>query len=1588
MTVQVPEGQVESMTALIARLRAEQGDQPERQLQALLLHELGALEEALGEEPTAARDYLAAFNADPQFREPLEALVRILTRRKSIKNLGKLLDALTRAAATPEERARAFWERAAYLQDHEQNLASAKEALEEAALSNPEDATPWLELELIAAKEGDLAGRMRAIEARAELATDPTWKGLLFIELADLAAATENVERAYELLDAAAALEGKARFRSQLALEAIARREEDLGALARALEGQAELIADAIDDDASGEANGVPRSMRRPEYAADAWLRAAELTQRTGTGGFASLLERAAERLPESALLGRARIAALEAAGEAEAAASLAKQEIARGASGPGAAALWLRIAEAAALASDREAALEALRSALAADPQCIPARALEIDLLGDGQDPSAFAASLEAMAASYASDEARGRALLLAAYVWAVRTDDVGAAKAALSQAGMAGVHPGVLARFGRSFAALRGDAAWYEESTKRLLSTGVDPAEKASLWFEIGRSRLLRGDADGAEGAFAQLAAAGAEDDGAAPNAWLGRVLGAFAVDLVRSRREPGDEPAPRRSPTVIEALAEVEGEETARGLWLVAALRSARSGELDRARSRLRALFERSADDQVVAVFLAELDRRAGSPASAAATLSTCAAAIDDADLSAALHIEAAILLWRAGERGRAVDELEAARGKAPRAGATMLTWALRGHEANDLHGRRRALEVAGEAGEDPAALALSRFGLEVGAAEGGDPDEALATLEALESQASDDLALAAALGRLLWQPALEQRSAVERALDYFEERGDGAATIAHAERFRLVRTLDQDRARTAARAAAWAEADPSPHADLEWLGAALGAEDREAEVAARSALARHMEGEARAAMEASAAIVGALDQPNLPRPFLSGEQAPAQLANLELALPGCDPRRRAAALHGLGDALGEDAQLTALGLAGWSDFAAGDHERARAAFRTVVERRPDDIAAWEGVRATSEALRDPVSTALAAAQLGALCKDDARGAEFWESAGLLLLEHTEAHDDAEIAFDRAFGRDPRRGVAFDRLFRRVRARNEDDRLLDIIERRLGVADSDLEICKLFWERARVLRKKGKLDEALAALENVTLLEPDHIGALALSADISKAQGDLGQAAAFYAELSRVAKAPGEQRLMSGITAVDAYEKLGEHDRALDVLVGLHRAGLSTLPVRERLVRVAARVGSWEEATRLLEELMIERDTPAGRAEAARLAMAIYRDQLRAPRRAEKAAAKLLEEAPDDGEAIDLVLTTDYEPGFRTRVLGRAKATLIQALASDPTDADRVALLAKIAGAGQDAALRQATLGALVALGRSDEGISAELRKIDARVPARPQIALDARAMAEIADPLDTGPVGELFAKMAETICMALGPSLVSLGVGKKDRIDSRGGHPLRVAVAEWMGALSFETDFELYVGGPNPRGATGVYGQIPALVLGAEITTPLDAASRSAIAREAFALRRGITSLRTRDDNTVASLVAAACIESGLAVPQPPYAVFGEVSRAIHKEMSRATRKAIAEVCQRIVSSQQDPHRWAQAARRSIDRMAVIAAGDVSLVLSDVLNTPREQLGGVVAESERARQLVAFVLSQSYLELRKKLGMGVR
>ena len=110
--------------------------------------------------------------------------------------------------------------------------------------------------------------------------------------------------------------------------------------------------------------------------------------------------------------------------------------------------------------------------------------------------------------------------------------------------------------------------------------------------------------------------------------------------------------------------------------------------------------------------------------------------------------------------------------------------------------------------------------------------------------------------------------------------------------------------------------------------------------------------------------------------------------------------------------------------------------------------------------------------------------------------------------------------------------------------------------------------------------------------------------------------------------------------------------------------------------------------------------------------------------------------------------------------------------------------------------------------------------------------------------------------------------------------------------------------------------------------------------------------------------------------------------PPYAMLAETQRLMGKALPRKLKKILPEYCQAVATSGADPLMWVRVALSSLDRMAAIAAGDVSLVLSDVFRRPREQLAAVVIEEQRARELVAFVLSDRYLELRNLLGMGVR
>src|SRR6185369_4655539 len=440
---------------------------------AILLHEIGVLEERIGSETASARAQLGAVNAEPEFGEPLERLIAIIERRQESKKLGKLLERLVNVAARPDERTRARLDQAFYLLDHEDDAAGARVLLEQATEDAPRDSSLWLALELVAAKLGNAELRERALQTRASLTDNPHWKALLLLSLAEEHAAAGDHEAAARSLEEAVQLGSPATFEGLTTLVELARKTSDPALGVRAQLSVAEAVQATLLDPANGDRLGVPAHLRSASGAADTWLCAAELARESGAAGQAvEYLDRALALVPGDALLLRARLHLADLLGDTAGAARLASAEIERGESGPHAASLWLRVAEARAADGDGGGALAAVSQALTQDPASIAARALHLDLLGMGDDPQAFASALEAAAEHLPTDSAKARFYLLSADVWARQCRDTQGARAALSQAGMYGASPAVVARVARLLSAVAQDNTWYEESTRRLIA------------------------------------------------------------------------------------------------------------------------------------------------------------------------------------------------------------------------------------------------------------------------------------------------------------------------------------------------------------------------------------------------------------------------------------------------------------------------------------------------------------------------------------------------------------------------------------------------------------------------------------------------------------------------------------------------------------------------------------------------------------------------------------------------------------------------------------------------------------------------------------------------------------------------------------------------------------------------------------------------------------------------------------------------------------------------------------------------------------------------------------------------------------
>lgn len=1571
----------------LAWLRAEQNAAETPSYTSMLLHETAVILEGCGENAEAIRNYRAALSCDPDFREPLERLIGLAERNHQLDELGAFYQQLAAAADNPDERARACLERAFFLIERANDPGAALQLAREVVVDSPDNAIGWLVLDLAADRVKDFVAREEALEARINLTSHPRYRGLLFLEWAELREQAGDVERCIELLDMAIAEASAATYPALLRKERVALRAHLTSLYLHVVEQRIRLVERAIVDRQAGDALGVYAHHRNDTALGCLEVLASQVHAQSGdTPRAEALLASAQLHLPSDLFLRYLTWVQAERSRSWERFVEIG-EDLAKNSTGLAAAWLYLRLAVASWQTGDPAAARSFVAHGLRAESNSLALRAFDVYLALDRNDGLSIAASIEATTECFDTDSDKAQWLLAAAGIWALVTRDVSGAKAAMTQAGLHGLDPSLSHHAARLLATWIGDVDYYDDATSQAQRSATNAAERIDLALELVRVRLARGNHAASLDAVAAVTAV---EDAPLLAILIDATLGSHLRRRVGAPPPPtGDASAsavvaaPSNTAVDWDRLATlVSSAPLQRALRLAAAVEHLLADRRDDAERRLDELGDQDPSDLLVLAARVDVALKRGAFTKTTAIVRRSAECTPNAETRATLALEGVIIGIRSGALEDLPQLLDLAALTHPDVADALSRWLLRRVSDQDPSLARRVFEASRRTGA-PRRRDLEALGLSL---TNGHWQAPASWPEAAQDHAPSTLDVASILAQTIAQSATPEADqlplplvSAKAALSYLD-RWHGNDADARTNCPPVQRLND---------AQAWAKSDSSLVAQLELLFACRQANETAEEAEARDQVASHLSPRDADALRASAQLLRFLTAtPTLE--LLPSASAASRLANLELSLPGCDPRRRATALEEAGELLGTASTAPLRACLGFNLLAFGATAVAQRCFAELVDTHPRFIAGWLGLRLVAELTNDRVLLAQSCAALGDLLSDHEEAAAQWERAANLLLDELSDTTRGRRALERAVALDVARDSSFMRLFRIVRDSQQTEQLLSLIAERLPHAKSANEQLMLHWERARGLRSLGDRAGALQALDAVSAIDPNHVGALALAGEINIALGHFDDAARFLAQLARQTDAPVKQRLMGGLAAADLFDKkLNRPAFAKDILLSLHREGHSTEALREKLAALAVRVNAYPLAIELLEVLMTERPTSEARADAARLVLVICRDHLQQPAKAVHAVDRLLYESPGDPETLDLVLTDCFDPSDTERLLSQADLLLRQRLADQPLDPVTLERLANIALRLDDPRTRQLCLGALMSLGGGTPAFDAELDELDQRVANVPKIAVDDPTLEELCSPEDRDPIAALFRDFAPVFAEALGPSLSVLGVGKKQRVDPRAGLPLRNEIVAWAGAFKI-ADFDLYLTDQVTGDAIAIPSERPSLVVSSSLAAPLDARGRQAVARELFALRRGTCLLRHRSITELSALVVASCQVGGHPLAAPPYAMLEDFVRALNSAMPRRLRKLLAE-CTRAISVQAPDESaitsYLLAASHSQDRVAALAAGDVSHVLAH-LTGQRGRPPGTRELRDRTANLLSFALSSQCLALKDKLGLSVR
>ncbi|MDW8244961.1 MAG: hypothetical protein RMJ84_00140 [Sandaracinaceae bacterium] len=247
---------------------------------------------------------------------------------------------------------------------------------------------------------------------------------------------------------------------------------------------------------------------------------------------------------------------------------------------------------------------------------------------------------------------------------------------------------------------------------------------------------------------------------------------------------------------------------------------------------------------------------------------------------------------------------------------------------------------------------------------------------------------------------------------------------------------------------------------------------------------------------------------------------------------------------------------------------------------------IESHPEDLSLLDALRVAAREAKQ-WNVALQAIEKMIPLVSRKHQSMLWEEAGIIWMDELGDDREAIHCFERALEANPKSEIAYARLHDILVDRGEDQALVELLSERMKHFDEPEVLAPLLYEQARLFRGGGQFEEALGALEHLLLLDPEHVGGLALQAEIHVQRESFAEAVESLRALARTQGAPLSQRRLARLGAAEFLERrLGNAEAALEELEAIDAELRSAdAAIIERIASLANRVGRVEEAGRAL-------------------------------------------------------------------------------------------------------------------------------------------------------------------------------------------------------------------------------------------------------------------------------------------------------------------------------------------------------------------------------------------------------------------